>query len=248
MTAAGGAPGTGGRDLRALVVAKAPVAGLAKTRLAAAVGDDAAARLAAASLLDTLDACEEAFGADGVLVALTGDLAAAEESETLRGRLAAYPDAAVFEQCEGGFDVRLAHAHACLAERAPGAGVVQVGMDTPQLTGALLAAVGADLDAADAVLGPAADGGWWVLALRDPTAARALEGVSMSTDHTGDDTRAALEGGGLTVATAPVLRDVDEMSDAADVAEQAPASRFARRWREASATTAGPRSRAGARP
>ena len=39
-----------------VVIAKAPVAGFAKTRLAATVGDAAAADIAAASLLDTLDA------------------------------------------------------------------------------------------------------------------------------------------------------------------------------------------------
>ena len=39
-----------------LVVAKAPVPGQAKTRLAASVGDRAAADIAAAALLDTLDA------------------------------------------------------------------------------------------------------------------------------------------------------------------------------------------------
>src|SRR6478672_3319507 len=39
-----------------LVVAKAPVPGQAKTRLAAGVGDQAAAEIAAAALLDTLDA------------------------------------------------------------------------------------------------------------------------------------------------------------------------------------------------
>lgn len=230
MTPAGSAPGSGGRGLRALVVAKAPVAGLAKTRLAAEVGDAEAARLAAASLLDTLDACEQAFGADRVLVALSGDLDAAEEAAALRERLGAYPEGAVFEQREGGFDVRLAHAHATAAERAPGAGVVQVGTDTPQLTGELLVAVGRALDDADAVLGAAADGGWWVLALRDSRAARALEGVPMSTDRTGAETWAALEAAGLSVAGAPVLRDVDEVPDAADVALEAPRSRFARGW------------------
>ena len=39
-----------------LVVAKAPVPGQAKTRLAATVGDRVAAQIAAAALLDTLDA------------------------------------------------------------------------------------------------------------------------------------------------------------------------------------------------
>lgn len=237
---------SGGRDARALVVAKAPVAGLAKTRLAAQVGDVPAARLAAASLLDTLDACEAAVGVERVCVALTGDLAAAEEADELRERLAAYPDGSVFDQCPGGFDARLAHAHGVVAALAPGAAVVQVGMDTPQLTGALLRAAAEGLDDADGVLGPAADGGWWVLALRDPAAARALEGVPMSTDRTGADTRAALEAAGLAVATATVLRDVDEVPDADYVAALAPDCRFARLWGEASATIDGTTHRAGA--
>jgi len=55
-----------------LVVAKAPVPGLAKTRLAATIGAEAAADVAAAALLDTLEAAT-ASGA-GTLVALTGDV------------------------------------------------------------------------------------------------------------------------------------------------------------------------------
>ena len=42
-----------------LVVAKAPVPGAAKTRLAATVGDRNAAELAAAALLDTIDVCAQ---------------------------------------------------------------------------------------------------------------------------------------------------------------------------------------------
>ena len=44
----------------ALVVAKSPVPGLAKTRLAATLGNAAAADIAAAALLDTLDAVSAA--------------------------------------------------------------------------------------------------------------------------------------------------------------------------------------------
>ena len=54
--------------------------------------------------------------------------------------------------------------------RGPGP-TVQVGMDTPQLTAADLREVAAAAATGDAVLGPAADGGWWVLALSDPAAA-----------------------------------------------------------------------------
>lgn len=59
-----------------LVVAKAPEPGRAKTRLAAAVGERAAAEIAAAALLDTLDAVAAAPVAARV-VALTGALISA---------------------------------------------------------------------------------------------------------------------------------------------------------------------------
>ena len=56
-----------------LVVAKAPVPGLAKTRLAATLGDEVAADIAAAALLDTLDAVAQT-PASARVVAMTGDL------------------------------------------------------------------------------------------------------------------------------------------------------------------------------
>src|SRR5205085_8467621 len=59
---------------RALVVAKAPVAGRVKTRLGAEIGSGSAAEVAAAALLDTIAACRDAFGVDGCLLALAGDL------------------------------------------------------------------------------------------------------------------------------------------------------------------------------
>ena len=46
-----------------LVVAKAPVAGRVKTRLGAEIGMDAAAQVAASSLLDSVLACTAAAGA-----------------------------------------------------------------------------------------------------------------------------------------------------------------------------------------
>ena len=54
----------------------------------------------------------------------------------------------------------------------------------------------------------------------------------MSTATTYDDTRAALTERGLSVATAPVLRDVDTVQDADHVAGLAPGTRFGRAWRE----------------
>ncbi|HEX5087605.1 MAG TPA: TIGR04282 family arsenosugar biosynthesis glycosyltransferase [Nocardioides sp.] len=210
-----------------LVMAKAPEPGLVKTRLGAVVGMEQAAVLAAASLHDTL--------ATGVgtgwprHVALDGDLARAEGGPSLRRALSGWT---VHPQQGTGLAERLARAHA----RVPGP-VVQVGMDTPQIRPSLLHEVAAGLSSYDAVLGPAEDGGWWVLALREPRCATALVGVPMSTPTTGDETVRALEAIGLSVGEAPRLRDVDTVDDAEVVARLSPRSRFAAAWtilREAS--------------
>lgn len=214
-------------DLRVLVMAKAPVAGRVKTRLGADIGHDAAARVAAAALLDTLEAATAAAGAGGCHLALDGDLDQAVGAEELRRALEGWT---VTAQRGDGFAERLVAAH---ADAGPGV-VVQVGMDTPHASPDLLAAAAAPLQAEepayDAVLGPATDGGWWVLARRDPAVAAVLAGVEMSTERTGEDTRAALVGAGWRVATTVELRDVDEVPDAAAVADLAPGSHFAAAW------------------
>ena len=66
------------------------------------------------------------------------------------------------------FATRLVNAHldAAAASDAP---VVQVGMDTPHLEARTLTEVGARLTHPDAaVLGPASDGGWWLLGVGSP--------------------------------------------------------------------------------
>ncbi|MDV6278630.1 glycosyltransferase, partial [Rhodococcus erythropolis] len=73
-------------DFAVLVVAKAPVPGLAKTRLAADVGDRAAAEIAAAALLDTLQVVA-ATPARNRIVAITGDLTDAVRGADVRDAL-----------------------------------------------------------------------------------------------------------------------------------------------------------------
>jgi glycosyltransferase A (GT-A) superfamily protein (DUF2064 family) len=77
------------------------------------------------------------------------------------------------------------------------------------------------------VLGPADDGGWWLLGLRDPCAAALIAGVPTSRADTGAATLRALRAGGLRVALAPQLRDVDTVADALEVARRAPHTAFA---------------------
>lgn len=206
-----------------LVVAKAPVPGLAKTRLGRVVGARAAARLAAAALLDTLDAVLATPGTTPV-VALTGRLESAERGDEIA---AALSRCTMIQQRGEDFAERLANAHLDVAAAFAGRPVFQIGMDTPQLRPEILTRAVAALDGRDAVLGPAADGGWWGLGLRSPERAVVLRAVPMSRQDTGLRTLFALRGAGLGVHRLSTLSDVDTMTDALRVARAVPGSRFA---------------------
>jgi uncharacterized protein len=212
-------------DAALLVVAKAPVPGQAKTRLAATIGDKAAAEIAAAALLDTLDAVAGTPVSSRV-VALTGDLTQACRSEELRKRLNGFT---VVPQRGGDFAHRLANAHADATAITGRAAVFQIGMDTPQVTPLLLTDSVRVLVEAPAVLGPATDGGWWGIGLRSAKAAQCLRGVPTSRSDTGALTLSALRGAGVNVLLLGELRDVDTADDVDPVRAACPRdSRFRR--------------------
>lgn len=194
-----------------LLLAKQPVPGQVKTRLCPPFTSAQAATLAAAAIADTVAALNGTEAVRRVLVRT--------------GMLPEPPGWVVVAQRGDGLGQRLHHAFADTAQ--PGVASLLVGMDTPQLTPALLAALVGQLDDADAVLAPAADGGWWALLLRDPQRARVLAEVPMSTDRTGLLTGAALRRMGARLKLSTTLRDVDTAADAAAVAAQAPFGRFA---------------------
>ncbi len=210
-----------------LVVAKAPEPGRAKTRLAATVGDQVAADIAAAALLDTLDAVAAAPVADRV-VALTSDLDTAVGAAEIRQRLESFT---VIPQRGHDFADRLANAHADAADGHP---VLQIGMDTPQVTARLLADCARRLLEAPAVLGLARDGGWWALGVRTSATAECLRTVAMSQPDTGELTLKALRDNGIDVTAVQRLADFDVVDDIAAVRDACgPASRFARVTRAA---------------
>lgn len=220
-----------------LVVAKAPVPGLAKTRVAVDTGDATAAQLAAAALLDTLHTVIGVAGERDwpVVVALTGDLDEAAHADEIR-TLLEHDGLTVVPQRGDGLDERLAHAHADAAAAAGVRGTVQVGMDTPQLTPEDYVAAAEAVLAGDRVLGPADDGGWWLLGLPDAADAASLVGVPMSTDQTAEQTSRAL---GITVRLRTV-RDMDSWADAQHIAGDTPDSRLAAVVAEARSTGVNP--------
>ena len=229
-----GGPGHGGAvamrepdgpTLGLLVLAKAPETGRVKTRLCPPLTLAEAADLAAAALLDTLGAVRGVPGGR-VVVALAGRLSAAARAVELAAQLRGV---ATRRQRGPDLGYRIAAAHGDVACLLPGCPVLQLGMDTPQVEPGLLTEAAGPLrrGIADAVLGPAADGGWWALGLRDPRAASAVADVPTSRDDTGERTLRALRAAGLRVGLLPELTDVDTASDATAVARIAPWTRFA---------------------
>ncbi|MEU4150735.1 DUF2064 domain-containing protein [Streptomyces sp. NPDC026659] len=191
-----------------LVIAKEPRPGRVKTRLTPPFPPTQAAALAEAALADTLRAVAAAPAERRLLV--------------LDGRPGPWlPDGfEVVPQCAGGLDERLADAFARCAGPA-----LLIGMDTPQVTPALLTVDFADCDA---WFGPAEDGGFWALGLARPEPAL-LRGVPMSVPETGAVQRERLTAAGLRVRDLPRLRDVDTAADARAVAALVPHGAFAAR-------------------
>jgi glycosyltransferase A (GT-A) superfamily protein (DUF2064 family) len=123
-----------------------------------------------------------------------------------------------------GLDERLAAAFGDL-----GGPTILVGMDTPQLTPVIIDAAADALlrPRVDALLGPALDGGYWLVGMRD-TDVDVFTGVPMSRPDTYLQQLARLRGAGRRVTELELLRDVDDFDDARAVARLAPSSRFAR--------------------
>ncbi len=195
-----------------LVLAKSPRPGRVKTRCCPPCTPEEAAELACAAITDTL---LTAHATPGVRVTLVLD---GPRWSGLPARTRVVP------QSNGELGDRLGAAfHATVGP------TVLIGMDTPQITALGLRAVVDTLARpdTDAVLGPTADGGWWVLGARDPSLPL-FAGVPMSTATTGERQRARLHTLGLGVRSAPLLTDVDTFADALSVAATIPDSEFGR--------------------
>lgn len=186
-----------------IVFAREPVAGQTKTRLCPPLDGATAAALYACFLRDTLDLARRTPGVQP-LIAYTPASAG-----PYFARLA--PDLPARPQVGAGLGERLANAlQAALAEGRPAAAL---GSDSPDLPGACLGAAFAQLAAgADVVLGPAADGGYYLIGLRAPQP-RLLRDVPMSTPTVLADTLALAGDLGLRVALLPPWYDIDTAAD-----------------------------------
>lgn len=188
-----------------IVFAKAPVAGLAKTRLIPALGASGAACLAALMLKHAVSqALVSEVGTVEVCVT------PAPEDPMWSGLLPQHPALRMSSQGHGGLGERMARA----AQRALDAGhsVLLMGTDCPDLSAERIREAAASLLTSDAVLVPAFDGGYVLMALNRFDASL-FQDIAWSTSSVMRVTRSRMDLLGWQPTVFPTLHDIDEPDD-----------------------------------
>jgi rSAM/selenodomain-associated transferase 1 len=203
------APGHDRGSSAVVLLTRVPRAGFGKTRLAAALGTQAAYSLASAFMLDSLALIQSRAWRRVVAVTPASalpDVRAVVDSET-----------ALVPQDDGDLGDRIVCAldHALRrAERA-----VLIGSDTPDLTPETIQRAFDALDEADVVLGPAVDGGFYLIGVRC-THPDMFRGVEWSTAAVYERTYTNLTALGLRVTAIEAWEDVDDVASLASLAHR----------------------------
>ncbi|WP_428423062.1 TIGR04282 family arsenosugar biosynthesis glycosyltransferase [Methylibium sp.] len=187
-----------------IVMAKAPVAGFAKTRLIPALGAQGAAALAECLMEHAIGQALDARLGPVVLCC------APDMNHPALARHAAWPGMTLSAQGEGDLGARMVRAFDRVLARTGRA--LMIGTDAPALDAAMLGRAAAALDDADAVFIPAIDGGYALIGLRRATPTL-FSGMAWSTARVMADTRERLAAAGLRHVELPPVADIDEPVD-----------------------------------
>lgn len=179
-----------------VLFAKFPLPGFAKTRLIPALGADGAARVHRHLTQWTVGTLQ----ASGAPVEIR--YAGAEEAD-FRAWLGSGPD--LVEQVEGGLSERL------IAAGRP-APHIFFGADTPDLTTEIVRAAIDALGSHDIVIGPAADGGYYLIGMATARP-ELMTDMPWSTAGVFPETMRRCTALGLDVALLPILSDCDTPAD-----------------------------------
>ncbi len=193
------------------VLAKAPVAGLAKTRLAPALGLAGAARAQRRFTLDTLHCARAAALGPRHSAGQIALWCAPDAQHRLFKAVQGQVDLCA-AQTTGDLGARMGHAFQSHFAQQPGLPMLLVGTDCPALApGHLQQAAQALLDH-DVVLIPAEDGGYVLIGMRR-WVPQVFECITWSTDQVVRQTRQQLQASGASWAELDALWDVDEPAD-----------------------------------
>ena len=187
------------------ILAKAPVAGLAKTRLAPALGLAGAARAQRRFTLQTLQ-CVRAAALGPIALWCAPDV----QHRFFRAVAAQVDD--VLAQPEGDLAQRMGAAFQHHFAHRPELPLLLVGTDCPALAPGHLQQAARSLQDHDVVIIPAEDGGYVLIGMRH-WVPQALQGIAWSTDRVLAQTRAQLQACGASWHELPALWDVDEPAD-----------------------------------
>ncbi len=188
-----------------LLFIRAPVRGRVKSRLAAVIGEETAVELYKNFILDTIDMVKKT-GYPFRICYYPPDAGSAVSS-WLAGQYRLFPQQGsdLGERMENAF-IR------CFSEGFERA--VLIGSDLPDLVPAVLQEAMASLEEHDAVIGPASDGGYYLIGFHKHTLApRVFHGIPWSTGTVFQETMAILHSSALAVHQAPKWNDVDTVED-----------------------------------
>ena len=187
---------------RLIVFVKAPRPGAVKTRIAATAGQTRACAIYREMVETVLDE----FGSlPGVEIRFSPDGAETEITSWLRANWSMHP------QGTGNLGERLHRAFVSAfangAER-----VVIVGSDCPEIAAADIRAAWEELALHDVVVGPAVDGGYWLIGLR-AVRPELFDGIEWSSDQVLAQTLHRAKVGGLRIQLLRILTDIDTELD-----------------------------------
>ena len=187
-----------------IVMAKAPLAGFAKTRLIPALGAEGAAALAERLLRHTVAQARAAALGPVELCC------APDRQHPAFAALHALPGLDWSDQGDGDLGARMARAF----ERrlVGGHGALMIGTDAPALDATVLRHAAEALSERDAVFVPALDGGYALIGLRRPVPSL-FDAMTWSTSTVMARTRERLAVAGLRHLELPALADIDEAAD-----------------------------------
>ncbi|MGE5193665.1 MAG: TIGR04282 family arsenosugar biosynthesis glycosyltransferase [Deltaproteobacteria bacterium] len=187
------------------IFVREPVPGQVKTRLAAELGAERAAEIYSAFISDLADRFR-GIGAERVLCYCPDSIESRRYFETVAGQ-----DYRLWGQPNAGLEMRMQR---FFEEHIRGVDdrAVIIGSDSPTLPGEYIVRAFAGLDGADCVIGPAADGGFYLIGMRG-RAWPVFTGVAWSTSCVLDQTVQRLRECGACLAVLPVWYDVDTPDD-----------------------------------
>lgn len=195
------------RDTALVIMARYPRAGTTKTRLARSIGDQETVSLYKAFLTDLTEKFAGQM-ADLHLAYTPPEVDYTNFMESVAPSCAQHM--CCFPQQGADLGDRLLHAFQWMYESGYKRTIV-IGSDSPHICRDIVASAREALDEADVVLGPADDGGYYLIAMREPY--DVFRNIPMSTSRVLQMTIELARSQGLKVSTLEPLFDVDELPD-----------------------------------